>query len=256
MEKLYLGLSTLCFLGGFIFAVTALRSGRVDPGRVNMAIIGLGFIFQCLFLQIRGKMHGQCPITSGAEVLVFICWSIVLMYFLLGKAFRLSLLGTFTAPIVFVFQGLALVFLILDQTPIERVAEVDAWKEMHASMALLSYGAFALSGVAGIMYFVQDRQLKSHHPGRLSYKLPPIRYLVDALVRLLGIGLLLLTIGIVSAFFMENFPSTLHLVVSGSVWVIYAGLLAVHLFKKLPPKRLAVSSVIAFVVAVCTLAAL
>ena len=255
-DKLLLSISTLCFLGGFIYAVMALRSGSHNPSRWNMTIIGLVFVFQCWFLQVRGQLHGRCPITSGAEILVFISWAIVLMYFVLGKAFRLSLLGTFTAPMVFVFQTTALIFLKMGDTGAQRKPEVDHWLEMHAALSLLAYGAFALAAVAGIMYFVQDRQLKSHTPGKLFYKMPPIRYSVDALIRLLGIGLLLLTIGIVSAFFMKEFPSAGHLIVSGAVWVIYGLLIAIYVMKKLTPKRLAIAAVGAFLVALATLVVL
>jgi len=110
MGLLFLAISTAFFLGGFLFALAMLRSGRRRPV-ANMAVMGAGFVFQCLFLFLRGELHGRCPITSGPEVLVFVSWSIVIMYFVVGKAFRLSLIGLFTAPIVFLFQAVALAWL-------------------------------------------------------------------------------------------------------------------------------------------------
>ena len=79
MDDLYLILATLTFLGGFILAAVSLRSE--GPGRqgLNIPIAVVGLIFQCLFLQERGELHGRCPITNGAEVLVFVSWSIVIL---------------------------------------------------------------------------------------------------------------------------------------------------------------------------------
>ena len=253
MDDLYLILATLTFLGGFILAAVSLRSE--GPGRqgLNIPIAVVGLIFQCLFLQERGELHGRCPITNGAEVLVFVSWSIVIMYLALGKAFRLSLLGVFSMPMVFLFQLIAIVYLHFADPGPRPPVSLDPWLELHAAMSLLAYGAYGLAGVAGVMYFFQDRQLKSHHPGRLFYSMPPIRYLADALVRLLVIGSVLLTIGIVAAFFMKVVPSVSHLVISGGVWLVYVLLLSIHFAKSLPPKRLSLSSIVAFAFALLTL---
>jgi ABC-type transport system involved in cytochrome c biogenesis permease subunit len=177
-----------------------LRSAFIVILNIPIAITGL--VFQCLFLQVRGEMHGRCPITNGAEVLVFVSWSIVIMYLALGRAFRLSLLGVFSMPIIFLFQLFAILYLAIDDPGPRPPAQLDPWLELHAAMSLLAYGAFGLAGIAGVMYLVQDRQLKSHQPGRLFYSLPPIRYLSVALVRLLAIGTLLLSVGIIAAFFI------------------------------------------------------
>jgi ABC-type uncharacterized transport system permease subunit len=123
-------------------------------------------------------------------------------------------------------------------------------------MSLLAYGAFGLAGIAGVMYLIQDRQLKSHKPGRLFYSLPPIRYLAVALVRLLAIGTALLSIGILAAFFMKVKPEAAHLLISGAVWLAYAVLLAANAWKRLPPKRLSLSAIGAFAFALASLSAL
>jgi HemX protein len=256
MDDLYLILATLAFLGGFILAAVSLRSESPRKQGLNIPIAIVGLIFQSLFLQLRGEMHGRCPITNGAEVLVFVSWSIVIMYLALGKAFRLSLLGVFSMPMVFVFQVIAITYLFAADPGPRRPVTLDPWLELHAAMSLLAYGAFGLAGVAGVMYFFQDRQLKSHHPGRLFYSMPPIRYLVDALVRLLVIGTLLLSVGIVASFFMRTIPARSHLLISGAVWLAYLTLILVHLIKRIPPKPLCFSAIIAFAFALLTLSAL
>lgn len=257
MDKLLLALSTLCFLGGFIYAVAALRSGRErHTTRLNIVFVAAGFLFQSLALQQRGELHGRCPVTNGAEILIFLCWSVVLLYFVVGRTFRLSLLGMFTEPLVFVFQGIALVLLWTSDPGAQPIEKVDAWRELHIAVALLSFGAFALAGIAGVMYLVQDRQLKRHQLGALFYNLPPIRYLVDAIVRLGGIGLGLLTVGIVSAFLMEKRPDALHLGMAFAVWLGYALLMGWHFSGASTPRRFAIAAIVVFLLPLTQLASL
>ena len=256
MDLILIVSAALVFLGVFLLSMRALRSGTYRPGYLNFALIGVGFGLQSAFLSRRGELHGRCPITDGAEVLVFIAWSLAIMYFALGRAFRLSLLGAFTAPILVTLHLGALLIGGL-KPPVPRPLEtMDPFLELHAAMSLLAYGAFGLGAIAGIMYLVQNRQLKSGAPGQLAFNLPPIRYLTDALVRLVGIGLLLLTIGVASAFFMEKRPDFVHLSISGAVWVIYAGVLLFYLLKHPTAKWLSLASLVAFGIALITLSAL
>ncbi|MCB1064590.1 MAG: cytochrome c biogenesis protein CcsA [Verrucomicrobiae bacterium] len=257
MDKLLLALSTLCFLGGFIYVMIALRSGQPRPtGWLTFGVVAAGFVLQSLVLYLRSQLHGRCPVTNGAEILIFLCWSTIILYFLVGRAFRLSLLGMFTEPMVFVFQTIALILLITGDPGARPVEKVDPWHELHISVALLSFGAFALAGIAGVMYLVQDRQLKKHHLGALFYQLPPIRYLMEAIIRLIVIGQILLTIGIAAAFVQETDPNSKHFTMAIAVWVGYLCLLGWHFSGKSTPKRIALGVIAVFLLPLALLAAL
>ncbi len=253
MDKVLLTFSTLCFLGGFIYAVLILRSEKHQPSLANLAVIALGFFLQSWALFIRGELHGRCPITNFWEILVFFCWCMVLLYLLLGRAFRLSLLGVFTSPIVFIVQTLATLGLWMGNDVPKPKAHVDPWFELHASVSFLAYGAFALACVAGCMYLVQDRLLKEHHLNTLFYNLPPIQNLSMAIFRLIAIGVVLLTVGMAAAFLMEERPTMVHTGLSFLVWIAYLALAVVHLTRGLGSKKLAGSAVAAFLLPLITL---
>jgi len=51
------------------------------------------FRLQTAFLSVRGHALGSCPITNLFEVLVFLAWSIALIYLLIGTTYRLSLMA-------------------------------------------------------------------------------------------------------------------------------------------------------------------
>jgi len=86
--------------------------------------------------------------------------------------------------------------------------------KMHASVSLLAYGAFALACIAGVMFLVQDRLLRRGDLRALSYELPPVTNLATAIVRLMAIGLILLSLGIASGFGTARPPSGVHLLLS------------------------------------------
>ncbi len=250
MDRTLLFLSTLCFFGGFCYAVYALGAKRHRSSWVNLAVMGVGFVLQSVFLYHLGQFRGRCPITDVVDIFIFLSWSMMLLYFLLGPPFRVSLLGMFTAPLVFVFQSVALLL------PIEgggATGPIDPWLEMHASVSLVAYGAFALAFVAGVMYLVQDRQLKKHHLKTLFYNLPPINLLGKSIFRLLAIGFLLLSAGIASAFAMKESPSAGHLVMTLAVWAIYGLIVLFQVWRGLGSRRMAVNAIWAFFLPLVTL---
>ena len=48
--------------------------------------------------------------------------------------------------------------------PAVRRIKVNPWLEAHTSFSMVACGAFALACIAGVMFLVQERQLKTRHP--------------------------------------------------------------------------------------------
>ena len=205
------------------------------------------FVAQLGFLYFRGEARGACPLVGIGEILAFLSWSLTLFYLVVGPTYRVSLLGVFTAPLVTIFQILALLPGVWDPNP-ERIPATDPWRETHAAMSVLSYGALALAAVAGVMFLVLDRQLKDHHlQSGLFRNLPPVRELLKSMVRLLWIGVVLLSIGVVAGFLMPRQGGTAHLLAACAVWIGYALLLGVRQVRGLTGRRTATVAVLLFV---------
>ena len=253
MDRLPLYISTLCFFLAFAYTVYAYSKGKPRASRFNFAVISVGFLLQAWFMHQRGQALGRCPITNLFEVLIFLSWSIVLLYLLIGPAYRLSLLGAFTAPLVLVLQMIALAAPI-DVPNLKLVGKPDAWLELHAAFSVISYGAFAMAGIAGVMYLAQERQLKTHHLRSIFFQMPPITLLASANLRLLYAGLALLTVGLAAGFLVKAPLSGTKLAWGIIMWAIY---LAIILMKRfglgLGPRRVAFLSVVAFTLSLTAL---
>jgi ABC-type uncharacterized transport system permease subunit len=205
-------------------------------------------VCQLVFLGIRGQEHQSCPLTDHGEILVFLAWALTLFYLLVGPAYRISLLGVFTAPAVAVFQGIALIPGVLDPNPRIRPG-ANFWHEIHAATAVLSYGGFALAAVAAVMFLVLDKQLKLQHTGSGLFRyLPPVRELLVSMERLLQFAGVLLTLGIIAGFLMPRNPTMIgHLLAAVAVWSGYALLLGIKIWRGLTGRKLSLSVVLMFI---------
>src|SRR5207237_312121 len=236
MDRQLLIFATICYLAAVIRTIVSFRARIFRRSRFVFLTIVLGFLLQTAFLFLRGHALGSCPITNLFEVLVFLAWSIALIYVLIGTTYRFSLMGAFTAPLVFLLQVAAL----LAPIDIPRASPIapNPWLEFHASISIVAYGAFALACVAGAMYLVQERQLKTHQLHSIFYHLPPLTSLFSALTRLLLLGFALYTAGLISGFFTGGPLPRLKMICAFAVWIFSGLILQVRHLLKVAPKRI------------------
>ena len=246
MDRWFLIAATLLAAVAGVRGLLSLRSGRRSAWTVGW--MAAAMLCQIGYLMVRGEMRGACPLRGVGEISVYLAWALTLFYLLVGPVYRISLLGVFTAPVVVMFQGFALLPGRLAGQP-QKILNTSPWGETHSAMSVLSYGALALAAVAGVMFLVLDRQLKEHHlKSGLFRNLPPVRELLVSLERLLGIGMVLLTIGLVAGFLMPHGKgATAHLVAALVVWLSYLALIAVKRVRGMTGRRFALSAVALFV---------
>lgn len=251
MDRLLLIASTFCYLFAVVRTALLMRARSFAPGRSNFFAIVAGFALQTAFLGVRGHALGRCPLTNLFEVFIFMAWSVALIYLLVGPTYRLSLMGAFTAPLVLLMQTAALLA-PMDRLPQHQMT-VNPWLEFHASLSIVAYGAFALACIAGLMYLLQERQLKTHQLHSVFHNLPPLTELYAAIVRLLWLGFGLYTAGLLSGFFTGEPLPVVKMLCAILVWVFYGAILqGRHLFR-LAPRQVAFLCVIAFSAAVSVL---
>ena len=211
---------------------------------------------QFMALGWRGSLRGQCPLGDLGEICLFLAWSLTLFYLVTGSTYRLSLLGVFTAPLVVILQVIALIPGSFAEG-VTKAESVDAWRETHAALSVLSYGALALAAVAGVMFFVLNRRLKSRQlGGGLVQGMPSINRLVEAMARIALVGWLVLTAGIAAGLLMKSDSLSIHLMVATITWVLYAVLLGVYFVRGMPGRHLAIGLTSLFILSLFVFAKL
>ena len=249
-QWLLIAATVFAVLGGTL-GLLAVRDGHRSPW--TLVCMLATFVCQLGVLGLRGEMRGKCPLGDYGEILAFLAWSLVLFYLVVGPTYRISLLGLFTAPVVAIFQVVAIGLL---ESDVVKVHEVDAWGEAHAAFSVLSYGAFALAAVAALMFLVLNRKLKHHEFGsQLFNNLPPARSLLSSVVRLTMLGAGILTVGIVAAFMMQRTDEAVaHLVAAVATWVAYFSLIAMYFWRGVTPRRLSIGVMSLFVLSLIVFA--
>ncbi len=212
-----------------LYSFFLLRKGFREDNRINYLLLAGGFVFHTLAMIKRGFSLERCPINNLYEATTFIAWTIVATYLAIGAWSRLRFLGAFTSPILF---GIG-VFALMPPLDVHTGTPTfsGGLASLHKALILLAYGAFGLSSIAGAMYLTQEHDLKYHKMRALLSLFPPIQRLELVLGRLLALGFVMLTLGlIVSSVFLKQtrnvyFTSDAEMLYSVFVWLLYLGLL-------------------------------
>src|SRR5476649_1124599 len=144
-DRLWLFLATLGYLASAGWGLYALGSKRSVANFWTFLLIAVAFMFHTFFLEQRGGTIQHCPITNLFETLAFFSWSLVLTYLVIGPTYRMSILGAFTAPVVFLINFFALA------APIDLPSVLPhlGWQlELHATLALLGLGVLGVAALA------------------------------------------------------------------------------------------------------------
>lgn len=242
----------ILFTALILAVIAAVQGARyVHRGvRSRWTVVWLLFSFlaQLAVLSMRGQMRGACPLADTGEMLIFSAWSLTMCYLAVGTVYRVSLLGVFTAPLVSFLLGLALVPGMLEIDPqVEKSG--DVWLELHAAFSVLAYGSLGLAAVSAVMFLVLNRQLKDAHLATgLFRKLPPAKNLIFVVRRLLILGFTILTLGVICGVMMDRSTTgpDKHLLIAVGLWLSYGTLLVVTFWRGLPPRQLALTTVVLF----------
>ena len=132
------------------------------------------------------------------------------------------------------------------------------WLFIHAMVCFLSYACFACAFSLGIMFLLQERQVKSKHTGKLFERLPALDVMDKINYNTVRIGLIFLTIGIITgsvwaqqawgSWWSWDPKETWSLI----TWFIYAAYLHARLNSGWQGRKTAVLSIIGFLAVIFT----
>lgn len=242
-DRTWILFSAVLYAAGFLTGVVALLRSRRKAAGFMYALAALGFGLQTLGLHLRGMETHGCPLGNRFEILQFTVWSMMLLYFVVGPTFRLSVLGYFTAGLATLLSSASLAVPPWDSAVRVRVFGGNPFIELHAALAMFSYGVFALLALTSVMYLLQWRNLRRKNLHRMFSLLPSILELDQMNVRLAGFGTALLSfaLGVGSVYWAADWASVnpLKLGATVAVWAGYLIVFVLRLRQKLIAQRFA-----------------
>ncbi len=255
-DRSWMWLACLCYVVAFGSGTAALLRDRRVPRLATYMTTVAGFLLQTIGLYLRGRAVKGCPIGNLFEIFQFTAWSAIALYLVVGATFRLSLLGYFTSCLGAVLTLVSLAVPAWDAVRRINAFGSTAWVELHAALALFSYGVFALLALTSGMYLLQTYSLKNKQLHGLFSFLPSIFDLDLISVRLLvvGVGLMTWSLAIGSFHWLQDLASvdTAKLLTAG-IWLAYLVALLLRLGRRLVSQRLAWTCLALFAAALLSL---
>ena len=256
-ERLLIGVATLFYGVAFLFGFVKLIRGRRYARWILYALILVGLVFHTFGLYQRGLETEGVPLRNPFEFLQFITWSIVFLYLLVGPPERINLLGFFAAGMASLLSLVALLIPQWDYAHAPGVFRENPWIEMHALLALFSYGVFAVLTLVSAMYLIQNYGLLYKRSQSLFSFLPSINLLSRMGERLLAIGVVVLTLAIVLGWVNQLIHAesilSFKILTTSFVWAGYLALFILRRKNKLIANQFACACMVLFVFALCTL---
>ena len=226
-DRVLLWLGALLYLAGFLTGLVALTRRQPPAARrpiLNLLLVA-GWIAQMAGLYVRGLAVGGCPLGNTFEIVQFVAWSAMVLYFFVGTAFRVSLLGLFSAGYAAALALISLLVPAWDAVHGARIFGNNPWIELHAALAVFSYGVFGLLALTAVMHLLQNWSLKHKRLDGLFWFLPSVVQLDQINFRMLSLGVVLLTVslGVGACWWVRDTASVdlPKLVVTLGVWAVY-----------------------------------
>jgi ABC-type uncharacterized transport system permease subunit len=160
--------------------------------------ISVGAFFHFVSLAAEGIAIGGFPVRSLYQMASLSAFLITVLFLWVYWRYKYESLAVFVFPIVFVLSLTASLGKPLEPWIVESTGGWWlAW--LHVALFLLGYAALFLTFIAGVMYLIQERELKSKKPRAFYYRLPPLNKLDEVAHRMLSFGFVSVTLGLIVA---------------------------------------------------------
>lgn len=235
--------------GSFIFYLFFFRDvvSRLSPG-----ILLCGFVVHTSALAIHFFQAGYPGVTQFREALSFYSWLMVAVYLLVQLKYRLTVLGSFIAPLAFLMSLAAFTF---GAGSGELPPGLKTyWLPLHVTLAFLGNAVFALAFGVSLMYLVQEHQLKQKKMTLLMKRFPSLEALDRVNHILLVWGFPFMTLGIVTGSMWagihwgDYWSWEPRQISSGIAWLFYGAILHGRITAGLRGKKAAFLTIMGFAV--------
>jgi len=253
------------YLGGVFYSMFVFATKANRPARELLTLALLGLVAHTAAIVINWRQLGYFPVINPKEVSSFIGWAILAYYLAMSHRYQSRALPAFILPLVYLFT---LVSLLMP----EKTAALPAMLEgaisaslltriihpVHVTLVIFSYAAFVMTFVCGVMYLIQEHELKAKHFGAAFQRLPALNTCDEIGYRSLTVGFVLLTLGVVTGIvwnnqrdgrYWHNDPKEVMALVT---WLVYLFIMHYRLTADWRGRRVAWLSIAGFVVVMLT----
>ena len=155
VENILFYISLFGYLISMLLFIALFVNKTENWGIRGRNVLTAAFLAHTLALGVRWVNAGRIPLSNQYEFATAFAWGIALCYLIFERKYKLLDMGTFVTPILFLIIGYAA---MRDRTVRPLMPALDSkWLAVHVSLAILSYGAFAVAAGISAMYLMRDK---------------------------------------------------------------------------------------------------
>lgn len=242
-------LALMCYIVAFVNITLFLILGnRLLKASFNV-FLGAGFFINILEIIVVWYNQGFFPSNNLYGFMNILSAAFVVTYFIIYAKYERPLVGMFICPFNIVFSAVAIA------APLNTSSNVfvdSVWRYGHLPFVILGTTFFIASFLASVMYFIQEKQLKSKHFGVVFQRFPPLDTINNINSTSLKLGFYFFTIGAVLGFAwmadrdLESIFTSYKIIFSLITWIVFAIIVGLKHFRGLPPRKMALYTILGF----------
>jgi len=209
---------------------------------------------------IRYVWEGSFQSATLFDFSILVSIAFALTFLALFYKYRKIVIGIFLIPFSIIFSGLSMIA----PSAIHSDTIFSVWRYGHLPFVILGTTLFVVSFITSVMYMIQDANLRSKKFGVIYNIIPPLDTLYKINNSSMRFGFYIFTIGSILGFFwaiqltrlngiewidsviITHYPLAIKIIFSIITWIYFAILLAIKAKYGLPPKQLALFTIIGF----------
>lgn len=258
-------IALMLYLISSFHAIFALVSAQLEKhaDKWSRGLVALGFAAHSSAILIEWQALGHFPIVNFKEVLSFTAWAIAVYYLFLLPRRKKNVFPIFMLSCAFALTMFSLLLPEPQLTPaLQSAISASTFTKIifpiHVSLLVFSYAAFAVTVAGGVMYLLQERELKAKRFGTTFQWMPALNTCDEIGYRSLSLGFVLLTLGMVTGMlwanqhdgrFWHNDPKEVMALVT---WIVYLMILHYRLTAGWRGRRVAWMAIGGFVAVLLT----
>jgi ABC-type transport system involved in cytochrome c biogenesis permease subunit len=222
----------------------ALETRRLE--RAAVALLALGALFHGASFALLHYAENPPPLTDLRAACSFMAWVGTVFFLILLKRSQLQRLVVLVAPAAFLGAFLAAL-----RPPGGMPAEsaTGSWPHAHVLLASAGLSLLGLAGLAGVIFLIKHKRLKSKAPLDHGFPLPSLEALDRVNAVALAVGFLLLTLGVITGMIWlqttqgRPWSGTAHETWSFVAWAVYVALVVARFVTNQGSRQAAASAV-------------
>lgn len=204
LESTFLYISLVTFFFATLLYAYYLLTQNESSGNLGTITAALGLITLTVTLVIRTIAAGHVPFANMYEFTASFVWGVIAVYLFAEWKYKLKAMGAFVVPVGFIL--LVIAAMLFQETSQLVPALQSNWLTFHVIMAVVAYGAYALSFGIAIMFILKYNMEHGKSSGVLNVQLPASSVLDEMSYRAIAFA----------------FPFMSLVIITGAIWAEYA----------------------------------